>query len=78
MFTATYYTCTGLNIITAPDIFPMLHLGQGGTGICSECSPSYIGANCDLSIPLVVVPTLLAVSAVVTVCIILSIWYIRR
>ena len=55
-----------------------LLLGQGGTGICSECLPSYTGANCDLSIPLVIVPTLLAVTALVTVIVILSVWYIRR
>ena len=70
------FTCVHSTYDVSPINTP--HVGQGGTGICSECSPSYTGPNCELSIPMVVVPTILAVTAVITVCIILSIWYIRR
>ena len=52
--------------------------GQNGNGECSVCDSGYMGANCDLSIPLVVIPTVLAVFALVTAIVIFAVWYLRR
>lgn len=51
---------------------------MGGTGTCSSCHGGWAGPNCDLSIPLVVVPTLFVTILIVVAIVVLAVWYIRR
>lgn len=53
-------------------------VGQSGNGACSSCDGGYAGANCDVSIPLVVVPTLVVVIGSLTAIIVFAVWYIKR
>ena len=52
--------------------------GQSGNGGCSSCDAAYAGANCDVSISLVVVPTLVVVIGSLSAIIIFAVWYIKR
>ena len=52
--------------------------GQSGNGACSSCDGGYAGANCDVSILLVVVPTVLATLACLSALIIFTVWYMKR
>lgn len=52
--------------------------GQFGDGTCSSCDGGYAGANCEVSIPLVVVPTVVVVIAALSAIIIFTIWYMKR
>ena len=60
------------------DTWSRIFTGQGGTGTCSSCSSGYAGANCDVSIPLVVIPTFIVVTTAIVVIILVTIWYIKR
>lgn len=52
--------------------------GQFGDGTCSSCDGGYAGANCEVSIPLVVVPTVVVAIAALSAIIIFTVWYMKR
>lgn len=56
----------------------MYFLGSSGTGLCSECYSSYAGANCDISVPAVIIPSLLIMAVLATAIFFLSSWYLKR
>ena len=54
------------------------HTGQTGTGTCSSCDSGYAGSNCDVSIPLVVVPAVFVVVVCIGAIIMFIMWYMKR
>ncbi len=65
-------------LISRTVILVHMHAGPSGTGLCSECLSTYAGANCDLSVPAVIVPSLLVVAVLATAVVFFSSWYIKR
>lgn len=71
-------TPTNLSLSSSIQSLSLPSLGQTGNGACSSCDSGWAGANCDVSIPLVVVPTVILALGLLIGIIIFIIWYMRR